>query len=260
MKLLKEILIVEDDEIIANLIEFILKKRDYIVCGKAGTGEEAIHLVAEHLPDLVLMDINLNGAIDGIDAARYIFSLFNTPVIFLSGQNTGETLQRVQSAESYGFLTKPFKETEMMVNIEIALHNHAMMKKVSDIDEKPMKKIMTVLDGVIITDKRGRILFVNPYAEHLLNIPRKQVILKPLSRLMILSDLRTGEKLADPVDGVIRESMAIGMEHNVSMQTAGGLRKNITIRATPLNDRNNEMIGVFVRIHEKSHTERKISE
>jgi len=84
---LTEILVVEDDDIIATLIERFLIQRDYVVCAKVASGEEALYKAAEHLPDLVLMDINLAGKIDGITATKFITAIFHIPVIFLSGQD-----------------------------------------------------------------------------------------------------------------------------------------------------------------------------
>ena len=76
------ILIVEDDEIICNLITTMLEKKGYAVVGKISSGEEAIVKAAELEPDLVLMDIHLEGVMDGVAAARYIFQLFHYPDCF----------------------------------------------------------------------------------------------------------------------------------------------------------------------------------
>ena len=260
MKLLKEILIVEDDEIIASLIEKILRKKDYLVTGIAKSGEDALAMVAEHFPDLVLMDIGLKGSIDGIYAARYIYNVFNTPVLFISGQISDEIFYRVKYSDCYGFITKPFNDKAMLANVEIAIHNHELKKKLLNREENPLRSIMSVLDGILITDKKGRILFMNPFAEHLIGVDRRNAILKPLNRLMILMDVRKGEKIEDPVNEVVRESMVIGIEGNLALVTNGGRRKNITLRAYPLTDHWNEMIGVFIRIHELSPTERKLAD
>ena len=80
----KQILIVEDDEIIANIISQMLEKRGYSIAGKTDSGEGAVMKSAALEPDLVLMDIKLNGLLDGITAARFIFQLFFCPIIFLT--------------------------------------------------------------------------------------------------------------------------------------------------------------------------------
>ncbi|NLL10409.1 MAG: response regulator, partial [Methanomicrobiales archaeon] len=82
-----EILVVEDDDIIAALIERFLVQRSYVISARVATGEDALYKTAEHLPDLVLMDINLAGKIDGITATKFITAIFHIPVIFLSGQD-----------------------------------------------------------------------------------------------------------------------------------------------------------------------------
>lgn len=84
----KKILIVEDDDLVASLIEDVLGKRNYTIIDKVTTGEEALDKAIKHLPDIILMDIRLEGRIDGITATRYITSLFGIPVIFISGEKT----------------------------------------------------------------------------------------------------------------------------------------------------------------------------
>jgi Response regulator containing a CheY-like receiver domain and an HTH DNA-binding domain len=167
--------IVEDDEIISNLISGILEKKGYGVVGKAVTGEDAIMRAAEFMPDLVLMDINLAGVLDGITAARYISSIFRIPVIFLTGQCDDTILSRAKMAEPYGFILKPFNSNEILSNIEIALYNHNQRKRFYDKAALwDMKKIMAALESVIITDIRGRIIFLNPLCLPITRCPRKR--------------------------------------------------------------------------------------
>ncbi|MGI8740498.1 MAG: response regulator [Gammaproteobacteria bacterium] len=79
-----KILIVQDERIIAMTLQQLLEDRDYTVVGICGSGEAAIEKAAQLRPDLVLMDINLEGAMDGTEAARYIYEQTRIPVIFLS--------------------------------------------------------------------------------------------------------------------------------------------------------------------------------
>ena len=82
MTVAARIMIFEDDEIIASLITRILEKNGYTIAAKVSSGEESILRSSEVIPDLTLMDIHLNGLMDGITAARFIFSIFRFPVIF----------------------------------------------------------------------------------------------------------------------------------------------------------------------------------
>ncbi len=115
------VLIVEDDDIIARVEEWRLKNLGYVVCGRAITGAEAMELVANKKPDVVLMDINIKGDMDGIETARMIKSGFNIPVIYVTSHSDGATLERAKGTKPDGFITKPFEDNDLRIAIELAL-------------------------------------------------------------------------------------------------------------------------------------------
>jgi CheY-like chemotaxis protein len=116
----KRIMVVEDDVIIASLIESRLKKIGYTVSGIFDTGEDAIAGAAELKPDLVLMDIRLRGEIDGIDAAGEITSRLGIPCIFLTSYSDTDTIERAKAVKPEGFVLKPFTDDALRSSIEIA--------------------------------------------------------------------------------------------------------------------------------------------
>lgn len=115
------ILIVEDDDIIARVTDWRLKNLGYTVCGRASTGAEAMELLISQKPDLVLMDINIRGDIDGIDTAMMIKKGFNIPVIYITSHSDGPTLERAKETKPDGFIIKPYEDTDLRVAIELAL-------------------------------------------------------------------------------------------------------------------------------------------
>jgi CheY-like chemotaxis protein len=115
------ILLVEDDDIIAKVIDWRLKNLGYTVCGRASTGAEAMELVVKHKPDLVLMDINIKGDIDGIDTAGMIKKGFNIPVVYVTSHFDGPILERAKATKPDGFIIKPFEDNDLRVAIELAL-------------------------------------------------------------------------------------------------------------------------------------------
>jgi signal transduction histidine kinase len=116
-----KILIVEDEMVSAMSLAADLEDMNYEVVETASTGEEAMQFAAQLQPDLILMDINLIGSMDGIDAATEIRQRYNIPVVFLTSYSDDETLKRARQAGSFGYLLKPFKVTEVRASIEIAL-------------------------------------------------------------------------------------------------------------------------------------------
>lgn len=117
----EKILIVEDDDIIARVEDWRLKNLGYIVCGRATYAAEALDLVSKHKPDLVLMDINIKGDIDGIETAKMIKKGFNIPVVYVTSHSDGATLERAKATKPDGFIIKPFEDNDLRVAIELAL-------------------------------------------------------------------------------------------------------------------------------------------
>ena len=115
------VLLVEDDNIIAKIAEWRLKNLGYTVCGRATTGAEAMELVIKNKPDIVLMDINIRGEIDGIETAKMIKKGFNIPVIYVTSHSDGATLDRAKETNPDGFIVKPFEDNDLRVAIELAL-------------------------------------------------------------------------------------------------------------------------------------------
>lgn len=116
------ILIVEDEGLVAIDIEEALLSFNYDVAGIAPTAAEAIELVAERKPDLVLMDIHLGEGLDGIDAAETIKSTHGIPVIFLTAYADKTTVDRAKQIDPYGYVLKPFRYPELRTAIELALY------------------------------------------------------------------------------------------------------------------------------------------
>ncbi|MCJ7808931.1 MAG: GAF domain-containing protein, partial [Desulfobulbaceae bacterium] len=122
----EKILIVEDERVVAMDIQNRLKDMGYFVCGLASSGEDAVNKASELQPDLVLMDIILKGEMDGIDAAGQIRERFNIPVVYLTAFSDEKTLQRARLTGPYGYILKPFDDSELRSNIEMALYKGVM--------------------------------------------------------------------------------------------------------------------------------------
>ena len=125
----KKIIVVEDQLLISASIQQSLKKLGYDVAGHASTGEQAVELARRTSPDLVLMDINLPGKLDGIEAARQIRQAAAIPIVFLTAYSDPATVQRARITEPYGYIVKPFAERELEITISIALYRHQIDKE-----------------------------------------------------------------------------------------------------------------------------------
>jgi two-component system, response regulator PdtaR len=117
-----KILVVEDETIVAMDIADTLQKLGHAVTATVPSSKRAITSIKENRPDLILMDIGLEGEMDGVQTAAKIRAQFNIPVIFLTAFVDEKTLERAKVTAPAGYLTKPFEENDLRIAIEIGLY------------------------------------------------------------------------------------------------------------------------------------------
>lgn len=116
------ILIVEDEAIVASDIQYSLQKLGFFVTGVAASGELALSMIKSSQPDLILMDIMLQGKLSGLDTAELIMKTYSIPIIFLTAYVDEVTLSRAKKCQPFGYIIKPFKEIQLQTAIEMALY------------------------------------------------------------------------------------------------------------------------------------------
>jgi PAS domain S-box-containing protein len=131
-----QILVVEDEMIVAQSIKNVLQEFHHTVIGMAATGEEAIALAFGERPELVFMDVKLRGKMDGVEAAKCIMEDFDIPVVFMTAHSDDETIQRIKETYPYGYILKPFEPNDLRLAIEIALFRHLMIKRLRESEER----------------------------------------------------------------------------------------------------------------------------
>ncbi len=118
-----KILVVEDEKLIALDLGYTLEELGFNFVGTASDGEEALQKAEELNPDLILMDIKLDGKMDGIETASKINTLFNIPIVYLSANNDKDTMKRIQSTKNCGLLSKPIDNLQLKSTIESNIKN-----------------------------------------------------------------------------------------------------------------------------------------
>ena len=119
----KKILIVEDEFIVANDLEIMLEAAGYETLGIAISAKAAMEEIAKNIPDIVLLDIQLQGAESGIDLARKLKTM-HIAFVYLSANSDQVTLQKAKATEPYGFLVKPVRQKDLLVTLDIACYRH----------------------------------------------------------------------------------------------------------------------------------------
>ena len=126
------IMIVEDESIVALDLSMRLQKEGYEVVGIAASSDDAIALFTDQKPDLVLMDINIKGAKDGIETAAALKKIQEVPLIFLTAFSQNEYVNRAKAVNPSAYLVKPFNNDSLHTSIQIAIHNFAVPDKPTD--------------------------------------------------------------------------------------------------------------------------------
>jgi len=160
----KKILIVEDERIIAEDIKRCLINFDYEVLEIVSNGEDAIVSTALLKPDLILMDIKIDGSIDGIQTAKRILKSNDLPIVYLTANADEVTVERAKETTPYGYLTKPFEEAELYATLQVAYYKYESEKTLKKSEERFRTLIEENTDGIVVVDEKGVIRFVNTAA------------------------------------------------------------------------------------------------
>jgi PAS domain S-box-containing protein len=161
------IFVVEDEAVVALDIRHRLQELGYDVAGMASSGEDAMSAVGVTRPDVVLMDVNLGGGIDGIETAARVREHFHIPVVFLTAFSDAELIARIRLTEPFAYVLKPFEEAELHAAIEIALLRHRLENTIREQKQLLAATLDNIDDGGIVAGTDGAIRYMNPVAEAL---------------------------------------------------------------------------------------------
>ncbi|MGF1672687.1 MAG: ATP-binding protein [Rivularia sp. (in: cyanobacteria)] len=167
----EKILVVEDERIIAYDIKSCLENSGYIVPAILAHGEKAISQIEQLQPDLVLMDMMLKGEMNGIQTAEIILNNFNIPVVFLTAHSDESTIKKAKATQPFGYVLKPFEETQLITTIEIALNKHQTETVMRDAleKEKEMRELKSRFVSMVSHEFRNPLSTILNSTELLVN-------------------------------------------------------------------------------------------
>jgi PAS domain S-box-containing protein len=246
------IMVVEDESIVALDIKRNLQSLGYEVSALALSGEEAIRQATETQPDLILMDIRLKGAMDGVEAAEHIRGRFDIPVVFLTSYSDTRTVERAKITGPFGYLLKPFEERELHIAIEMALYKHHMERRLKENEQWLATTLRGIGDAVIATNARGRIKFMNPIAEALTGWHQGEAIEKEVDDVFRIVHAETRAPIKSPLEQVLREGVLVNLDNDVLLIATDGKEIPIDDSIAPITDDQGHITGVVIVFRDSS--------
>lgn len=252
MKPSAHILIVEDESIVAFNLQQRLSHMGYHVPDVAVSGNETFDLLSQSCPDLILMDIHIEGTMDGIDVAARIHETNPVPVIYLTAYSEDATLERARRTRPYGYLIKPFSERELHATIQMALERHSVEKALIESQRLLQQALDAASMGTVEINTATGDLRLSPRSASLMG--------KPVDRALTL------DEFLSTVDDAHRPGITVQMEDsslprpNFSEEfrvlAAGQEVRWIKIDASPLTE--HRVSGVVQDITERKTAELRL--
>lgn len=208
------ILIVEDEMIIAANISLQLTHLGYEVTGIIPRAEEVLPYIRQHLPDIVLMDINLKGNLDGIEVAHLIHNEYKLPIIFLTANSDEAHFNRAKAINPYGFISKPFKKLDLQRVIELTLIRIQEEKNLEKTLELSPEEPFVLSDSIFV---RSHDKMVKVYINDILYIEAERnyckIHCKDKEHLLVTTLKYLEENLTSNLLSRIHRSFIVNLSH-----------------------------------------------
>jgi PAS domain S-box-containing protein len=160
---MRKVLVVEDDRFISTILAMFLKDLGHELVGKCETGIEAVEMCRKEKPDVVLMDIHIEGALDGIQTTEKLKNEFDVPVIYVSSDTSSYIIERAIVTNSYGFLVKPVNKKELGISIDLAYYKHKVDVEQKE-RERGYRQFISESPVPIVIVNDGKIQYLNNLA------------------------------------------------------------------------------------------------
>jgi two-component system, cell cycle sensor histidine kinase and response regulator CckA len=255
MEAKRNILVVEDERIVARDIQRSLMDLGYDVPTTAASADQAILLATERCPSLVLMDIQIKGDRDGIETAKILRERFDVPIVYLTAFSDPATVGRAKETEPYGYLLKPVKANELRSVVEVAIYKHELDRRVRTRERWFSTTLHSIADAVISVDLAGNVIFMNRVAEELTGTTLQQALGRPAQDVLRILDAETRALSEAPVLQALREKKTVMLEAGQLVHAESGASRAINDSAAPVID-NGNVIGAVMVFRDVTHQKR----
>ncbi|MBD2464767.1 response regulator [Oscillatoria sp. FACHB-1407] len=245
------LLVVEDEYILAINLQESLESLGYVVVDVADTAEFAIQRAEELRPDLVLMDIRLQGEMDGIQAAEQIWNQLQIPVIYVTGHSDKSTVERATLTFPFGYILKPVRDKELYVAIQTALNRYEREQFLSTV-------LRGMGDSVVVVDNQLQIMYLNPAGEYLTGWTLNEAMNQDVTHVVQFVDELTQQPIQHPIILAIQQDTTIYLNGHTLLVSKTGSTIPVADSAVPLRDQQGVVIGAVLVF--RDDTQRRLLE
>ena len=223
------ILIVEDEPIVAMDLRQQIEEMGYQVTGIAETADEALMAAEETQPDLALLDISIEGSMDGVQTAKILRQWFNVPCVFATAYSDKHTISRAARQMPYGYLTKPIRANELAATLQVALAKARADSRERVEHAEMVAAVDALRDGLLLVSVDGRVLYWNAALESLTGMTLREAQGRSFTDVLHLKD-----ENKKPVSGLasFRDGVAELFGWRMETATSGELPIDLTMTSS----------------------------
>lgn len=188
-----KIFVVDDDPMISALIKNFMEPHGYEIVGNSANARDAINKIKILKPNLIFMDIVLEGDMDGIDAANFIYDKFGIPIVFLTSVANEEMAKRVQKSSAFGFIEKPFTQYSLITIAQISIEKKLNEDLITKQKESYINILENLNEGILAINSNRLVTYINKVGVNLTLWSQKDILKKNIENMILLRKFATGK-------------------------------------------------------------------
>jgi len=252
----RNIVIVEDDRVVLTLIKNFVDSSNYNILAIFNTGEDLLRNIDKLEVDLILMDITLQGKLDGIQVATEVYTKYHIPFVYITSYVDDKTMERAKKSNAFGYIVKPFDKKDLKAGIEIALLRFSMEMEIKEKESRISTILKSIGDAVFVINQKGELTYLNPVAEKMAGVPALQLLNKKMKDVVKIEN----STIKDWKNNIFSS----GIEKNRNfLLNASGQRIPVEYSISPQLDDSGDSFGtvmVFRDISERVLAEDRLKE
>jgi two-component system, cell cycle sensor histidine kinase and response regulator CckA len=255
------VLVVEGEQATADRIRRTLSRLGYTAPETAATGEDGVRRAEKLRPQLVLVDIKLDGPMDGVAAASEINARFGIPIVYLTTHGDDAALARATASKPHGYLVTPFSDQDVRTSVEVALFKHELESRLRLRERWFETTLRSIGDAVIAINAQGTVTFMNPVAETLTGYG-PDALGKKIDEVFRLVD-PAGSHVDNPVWIALSKTFTVELPDNTSLLDRSGSRLPIDDSMAPIVDDEGAVVGgviVFRDVTDRKKLEQRLAQ